>query len=302
MSADTRKVIAVIGATGLQGGSVVRALQADGTFRVRALTRHPEKHPGLADEVIEADMTRPETLSGALDGAYGVFVVTNFWEPGGIDEVAQAQAVIEAAKKAGVQHFVWSTLSNVEVISGGKFHVPHFTDKAKVDELVKAAGFPHYTFVVAPFFYQNLLTSLAPQPQQDGSTGWTLPIDPDARVVHMGDITELGPIVVGALRQPNLAGRGQYLPLVGDLLSFGDVVSTLNRLGHAYTFTQVPANVFATFFPSAGEFAEMFGYFERHTYLGAKSEDQIALARTVAGSVPTDFAHWARANMLAKVA
>jgi uncharacterized protein YbjT (DUF2867 family) len=302
MSADNRKVIAVIGATGSQGGSVVRALQADGTFRVRALTRHPEKHAGLADEVVEADMTRPETLAGAFDGAYGVFLVTNFWEPGGIDEVAQARAVIGAAKTSGVQHLVWSTLPNVEVVSGGKFHVAHFTEKAKVDELVKAAGLPHYTFVVAPFFYQNLLSSLAPQQQRDGSTGWTLPIDPDARVIHMGDISELGPIVVGALKQPNVAGAGQYLPLVGDLSSFGDVVSTLNRLGHAYTFTQVPAEVFATFFPGAGEFAEMFGYFERHTYLGAKSEDQIALARTVAGSDPTDFARWASANMLVSAA
>src|SRR5688572_10581662 len=114
MSTDTRKTIAVIGATGQQGGSVVRALQASGEFRVRALTRHPRKHAGRTDEVIEADMTRPETLPGALDGAYGVFVVTNFWEPG-TNEITQAQAVIEAAKTAGVQHFVWSTLPNVEV-------------------------------------------------------------------------------------------------------------------------------------------------------------------------------------------
>ena len=301
MSTDTRKTIAVIGATGQQGGSVVRALQASGEFRVRALTRHPRKHARLADEVIEADMTRPETLPGALDGAYGVFVVTNFWEPG-TNEITQAQAVIEAAKTAGVQHFVWSTLPNVESISGGKYHVPHFTDKAKVDALVKAAGFPHYTFVVAPFFYQNLLGNLAPQKQRDGSTGWTLPIDPDVRGIHMGDITELGHVVVGALTQPTVAGTGQYLPLVGDLLSFSEIVSTLNQLGHRYTFSHVPANVFATFFPGAGEVAEMLGYFERHTYLGAKSEDRIALARMVAGRVPTEFAPWARANMLVMAA
>ena len=301
MSTDNRKLIAVIGATGRQGGSVVRALQANGEFRIRALTRNPRMHKGLADEVIEADMTRPETLAGALDGAYGVFVVTNFWEPG-TNEIAEAGAVIEAAKTAGVQHFVWSTLPDVEVISGGKYHVPHFTDKAKVDALVKAAGFPHHTFVVAPFFYQNLLGNLAPQKQQDGSTGWTLPIDPDARVIHMGDITELGEVVVGALAHPTIAGTGQYLPLVGDLLSFSDVVSTLNKLGHDYTFSRVPPSVFATFFPGAGELAEMFGYFERHTYLGAKSEDQIALARRVAGRVPTEFARWARANMLVMAA
>ena len=81
MSNDKR-LIAVIGATGNQGGGVVRALQEHGDFRVRALTRHPAKHRGVADEVVEADLNRPETLRSALDGAYGVFAVTNFWERG----------------------------------------------------------------------------------------------------------------------------------------------------------------------------------------------------------------------------
>ena len=102
--------------------------------------------------------------------------------------------------------------------------------------------------------------------------------------------------------QPAVAGTGQYLPLVGDLLSFSDIVSTLNQLGHRYTFSHVPANVFATFFPGAGEVAETLGYFERHTCLGAKSDDRIAVARTVAGRVPPEFPRWARANMLVMAA
>ncbi len=297
MSDNIKKLIAVIGATGQQGGAVVRALHASGEFRVRALTRNPGKHRGLADEVIEADLNRPETLRSALDGAYGVFVVTNFWEPGGVDEVTQATGAVRAAKEAGVQHFVWSTLPNVEVISGGKYHVPHFTDKAMVDAAVVAAGFKYHTFVVAPFFYQNLLTIMLPQQQQDGSMGWTLPIDPGVRGIHAGDITELGKIVAGAFANPDLAGGGQYLPLVGDLLSFSDIVATLNAQGHAYTFNRVPAEVFSRFFPGAGELAEMFGYFEEHTYLGAPSDDRIALARRIAGSRATNFASWARSHM-----
>lgn len=300
MSANAKKLIAVIGATGHQGGGVVRALQASGEFRVRALTRNPSKHSGIADEVVEADLNRPETLEAALDGAYGVFAVTNFWEQGGADEITQAKAVIRAAKGAGVQHFVWSTLPNVQVISGGKYNVPHFTNKARVDAAVKAAGFKHHTFVVATFFYQNLIGSLVPQKQQDGSMGWTLPIDPNARSIHMGDIAELGSIVAGAFAHPDMAGNGEYLPLVGDLLSFSDVVATLNRQGHHYSFNQVPGNVFANFFPGAGEVAEMFGYFEKHTYLGAISDDRIALANKVAGKRATDFAVWARSNMPAK--
>ena len=137
--AGKEKLIAVIGATGQQGGAVVRALQAGGQFKVRALTRHPGKHRDLADEVVEADLDRPETLKAALEGAHGVFLVTNFWEEG-TDEIKQATAAVRAAKDAGVKHFVWSTLPDVEEISGSKFDAAHFTGKAKVDRIVREAG------------------------------------------------------------------------------------------------------------------------------------------------------------------
>src|SRR6266581_1985057 len=166
MSSSRRPLIAVIGATGQQGGAVVRALQAQGQFNVRALTRHPDKHRGIADEVVKADLNRPETLKDAFEGAHGVFLVTNFWEPG-TDELKQATAAVRAAKDAGVKHFIWSTLPDVEAISGGKLHVPHFTGKAKVDRIVKEAGFANHTFVIAPFYYQNLIGVLAAQKQTD---------------------------------------------------------------------------------------------------------------------------------------
>src|SRR4029453_2493990 len=156
MLSNSEKLIAVIGATGRQGGAVVRALKAGGQFKVRALTRNPSKHRDLADEVVKADLDRPEILKAAFEGAYGVFLVTNFWEQG-TDEVTQATAAVRAAKEAGVKHFIWSTLLDAEAISGGKFHVPHFTGKAKVDPIVSKAGFVHHTFVIAPFFYQNLV-------------------------------------------------------------------------------------------------------------------------------------------------
>jgi uncharacterized protein YbjT (DUF2867 family) len=140
MELTNKKVIAVVGATGQQGGAVVRALQANKQFKVRALTRNPAKHREVAGEVIQADLNRPETLTAALEGTHGVFLVTNFWEEGS-DEVEQATAAVRAAKDAGVKHVVWSTLPDVEAISGGKFHVPHFTGKAKVDRILKEAGF-----------------------------------------------------------------------------------------------------------------------------------------------------------------
>ena len=233
MLSKNKQLIAVIGATGQQGGGVLRALQARGQFKVRALTRNPDNHRELAEEVVEADVDKPETLKAAFAGAHGVFLVTNFQEAG-TNELKQATAAIRAAKDAGVKHFIWSTLPDVEKISGGKFDVPHFTGKAKIDRVVKDSGFENYTFVIAPFYYQNLAGAIAPHQQADRSMGWALPLDPTLRVIHMGDINELGYIVAGAFAQPDGAGNGQYLPLVGDFMSFNAIVEPLNRQGHNF--------------------------------------------------------------------
>jgi uncharacterized protein YbjT (DUF2867 family) len=292
---STQKLIAVVGATGHQGGAVVRALQASGQFKVRALTRDPAKNPKLADEVVAADLNRPETLKAAFAGAHGAFLVTNAWEAGR-DESRQALAAVNAAKDADVQHFIWSTLPNVETISGGTIDVPHFTDKAKAERIVREAGFAYHTFVIAPFYYQNLLGAMAPQKQADGTAGWALPLDPERRVIHMGDITEIGRVVAGAFAQPELAGHGEHLPLVGDFLSFNEILATLNRQGHKFSFKQVPREVFAGLFPGAADVAAMLAYFEAHTYLGSNSREAIALANKVAGQQPTNFSAWAKAN------
>src|SRR6266849_5525684 len=99
MLCNNEKLIAVIGATGHQGGAVVRALQASSQFKVRALSRNPAQHRELADEVVKADLNRPETLKAAFEGAHGVFLVTNNWEEG-TDELKQATAAVRAAKDA----------------------------------------------------------------------------------------------------------------------------------------------------------------------------------------------------------
>lgn len=295
MSTNNKKLIAVIGATGQQGGGVVRALQARDQFKVRALTRNTNKHSNLAEEVVEANLDRPETLKAAFEGADGVFLVTSFQEAGS-EELKQATAAIRAASDVGVKHFIWSTLPDVEAISGGQFNVPHFTGKAKIDQVVKDAGFENYTFVIAPFYYQNLAGVLAPMKQTNGSMGWAFPLDPTLRVIHMGDINELGNIVAGAFAHPDEAGKGQYLPLVGDFMSFNEIVETLNRQGHNFSFKQVPKESFGGLFPGATEIAEMFSYWEAHTYLGSDLSDQIALANKVAGQKPTRFSTWAEEN------
>ncbi|MCE7064077.1 NmrA/HSCARG family protein [Dyadobacter sp. CY326] len=284
------KTIVVIGATGSQGKGVVNALINEGSFHVRAVTRDPAKYVGDAHEAVFADLGNPESLKEAFKDAYGVFVVTNFWE--GADELAQGKNAIEAAKAAGVKHFVWSTLPDVEVISGADYEVPHFTGKAKVDELVKSAGFEYVTFVQPPFYYQNLTGMIAPQPMQDGSTGWALPIDPDKKVIHMSDINDFGKIVAGAFLHPEKAGHGDYLALATELNSFNDIIEAFKANGKALTFTQVPADLFATFFEGADELAEMFGYFETYTYMGPDAASRIALANEIATDKFVPLKEW----------
>ena len=289
-----KQTIVVIGATGSQGKGIVNALVNEGSFNVRAITRNPGKYTGKADEAVYADLNDLQSLKEAFKDAYGVFVVTNFWE--GADEIAQGKNAVGAAKATGVQHFIWSTLPDVESISSGEFDVPHFTNKAKVDDLVKNAGFKYSTFVEAPFYYQNLVGRLAPQAKQDGTTGWTLPVDPTKKVIHWSDINDMGKVVAGAFLQPEKAGNRDYLALATELNSFNDVIEAYKRHGKAYSFSQVPAEVFSTFFEGAKEMAEMFGYWEKYTYMGPGSALRIESAKEIATSEFVTFDAWINQN------
>lgn len=289
-----KKIIAVIGATGSQGKGVIDSILKNGTFKARAVTRNPENYTGKADEVVKGDLKDLASLTEAFKNAHGVFVVTNFWE--GADEIAQGKIAIQAAKDAGINHFIWSTLPNVEKISNGKFDVPHFTGKAKVDELVKKAGFKYYTFVQPPFYYQNFSGMLGAQPKQDGSTGWTLPIDPTKKVIHMSDIADLGKVVVGAFLSPEKVGQGSYLALATELNSFNDVLEKYKANGKVYSFTQVPGDMFSTFFEGAKEISEMMAYFENFSYMGPDSKINIQQANAVSTESFKSLDEWIKQN------
>jgi uncharacterized protein YbjT (DUF2867 family) len=290
-----KKIIAVVGATGNQGKGVVNALVKEGSFHVRAISRNPDTYNGLANEVVRGDLTDVQSLAEAFKNAHGVFVVTNFWE--GADEIAQGKTAIEAAKKAHVNHFIWSTLPNVEEISTGQFHVPHFTGKAKVDDLVKMAEFQNYTFVQAPFYFQNLSGQMGAQPQQDGSMGWTLPIDPTKKVIHMSDINDLGKVVAGAFINPEKVGTGTYLSLATERNSFNDILDAFKANGKEYSFHQVPTEIFSNFFEGASEIAQMLAYFEAYTYMGPTSDNQIELAKEIATEPFTKLEEWVKQNV-----
>ena len=229
----SKRIIAVVGGTGLQGGGLVDELLARGHFSVRVVTRNADSEKANAlkargCEVVAANLTQPDSLPGAFGGAYGVFAVTNFWEPvEGWSEFDQGKAAVHAAHEAGVQHYIWSTLPNCKAISNGKYEVPHFTEKARVDAEVTAAGFAHHTFVEPPMYFQNFLSTMAPQPQEDGSKAWFMPMSVDNRCMHVGDISEFGRLAARAFEQPDKYGGGQHLAQAAGLLSWQDMILIL---------------------------------------------------------------------------
>src|SRR5678816_3083604 len=187
-----KKIIAVTGATGTQGGGLVRAILADPNsgFSVRAITRDPNKDKAKAlaaagAEVVQGDLDDVESLKKAFAGAHGVYAVTNFWEHfSGEKEKAQAKNIADAAKAAGVKHVIWSTLEDTRKLMEPsdkrmptlqeKYRVPHFDAKAEADSYF--SGLP-VTYLVTSFYWDNLyMFKLAPTKGEDGVYSWTFPL------------------------------------------------------------------------------------------------------------------------------
>ncbi|GBE83552.1 NAD(P)-binding protein [Sparassis crispa] len=160
------KLIAVTGATGNQGGSVARLLlKYPEQYKVRALTRDPSSSAAtalaaLGAEVVQADLVLPETIRPALEGCWGVFGVTNFYDPKIKDdpgsEEQQGRNLVDAALAAGVACFVWSTLPSSRKISGGRLVSRIYEGKCQVDEYIRETGLPA-TFLYTGNFYENMV-------------------------------------------------------------------------------------------------------------------------------------------------
>jgi uncharacterized protein YbjT (DUF2867 family) len=299
-----KPTIAVFGGTGRQGGGVIDALLASGQFSVRVASRNPgsDAVKALARrgvDVAKADLLDAASMHPLLEGAYGAFVVTNFWDPAQMHREAQiGAAAVRAAHSAGVKHLVWSTLPDCERITGGRLKVAHYTDKARVDAVVEAAGFPRYTFVHAPMYFQNFLTMNAPQLLPNGGRGWAVPMDPAARVMHTGDPTEVGRAVAAAFAAGDKLPNGTHLAVCGGLYSWNDFVSTLSTQGHKLQAVRVePPEAYDNFFPGAREFREMYQYYEQYTYFGPEHETRVAATRALVPGGFTGFADWAKVHM-----
>lgn len=301
---SNKKTIVVFGATGHQGHGLINALIGKEEYAIRAITRniHSDKAMALAAKGIEvtyADLNKPETLEPALKHAYGVFLVTNFWDEDiHIPEYELVNHVIAAAKSNQVSHFIWSTLPNVHDISAGKYEVVHFTNKARANTLVSQAGFKYHSFIEAPSYFQNLAGGMGPQPTGNGDQkAWVLPIDPTKKCLHAGDINDLGKLALQVFQHPEQTGQGQTFSLAANLFSWQDLANTLNDQGHNVIVEQVAAEHYENFFAGAREVREMMSYFEEYTYFGPDAEKHIAAANALLGDQITSFEDWAKINM-----
>jgi uncharacterized protein YbjT (DUF2867 family) len=272
----SKKTIAVVGATGAQGGGLVRAILADsaGGFAARALTRNPssEKAQALAKagaEVVAADVDDVESLKKAFAGAHGAFGVTAFWEHFSPEkELAQAKAMAQAAKEAGVAHFVWSTLEDSRRFVPlddprmptlqGKYKVPHFDAKGEANALFAAAGVPT-TYLHTSFYWENLIFfGMGPKKGDDGKLGFVLPTG-DAPLPGIA-VEDIGRCAYAVFRRPDLVGK--TVGIAGEHLTGAQMAAELSKaLGQEVVHRAVPPAVYRTFgFPGADDLGNMFQF------------------------------------------
>jgi uncharacterized protein YbjT (DUF2867 family) len=272
-----RRIIAVVGATGAQGGGLVRAILADrnGSFVPRAITRNPNSEKAQAlraqgVEVVAGDADKPETLGKAFAGAYGAFLVTNFWEHFSAErEVTQARNMAQAAKTAGVQHVIWSTLEDTRKwvpldddrmpTLHGKYKVPHFDGKGEADQIFRDLGVPT-TWLLTAFYWDNLIYfGSGPQRGPDGTLAITFPMD-DKKLPGIA-AEDIGKAAYGIFKR----GRefiGKTVGIAGEHLTGAEMARALTKaLGQEVRYNNVPPEVYRGFgFPGADDLGNMFQF------------------------------------------
>jgi uncharacterized protein YbjT (DUF2867 family) len=236
---NIERLIVVCGATGSQGGAVARSL-LDRGFRVRALTRDPHKPEAQAlaeqgAEVVQGDMEDRSAMDQVLvEGIYGVFSVQNFWEAGYDREVRQGKIVADAAKMAGVEHFVYSSVGSAHRQTG----IPHFESKWEIEEHVRQSGLP-YTIFRPVFFMQNW------EWMREYILGGTLaqPLDPDKPFQQVA-VEDVGAFATIAFERPE-EWIGREVDLAGDEQTMPEIAETFGRvIGKEISYYQVPWDQF----------------------------------------------------------
>jgi uncharacterized protein YbjT (DUF2867 family) len=305
------KVIAVVGATGAQGGGLVRAIQNDkgGEFRARAIARDPQSPRGrelalLGAEVVAADVNDPESLRRAFAGAHGAYCVTFYWNHFSPEkETTQAGNLANAAKAAGVRHVVWSTLEDTRKwmpLSDdrmptlmGQYKVPHFDSKGQSDRLFAEAGIPT-TNLLTSFYWDNFIHfGSGPKKGPDGRLALTMPMG-DRKLPGIA-AEDIGKCAYGLFR----AGDkyiGKTVGIAGGHLTGAEMAAALSKaLGQEVVYNDVPPEVYRGFgFPGAEDLGNMFQFKRDFNdyYCGARD---LAFSRSINPELQT-FDVWLQRN------
>ncbi len=307
----SRKKIAVVGATGAQGGGLVRAILADssGEFGARALTRDPNTAKArelakLGAEVVAADVDDAESLRRAFQGAHGAYCVTFFWDHFSPEkELAQARAMAQAAKGVGVKHVVWSTLEDTRrwvpledarmPTLQGKYKVPHFDAKGEADRFFTDLGVPT-TFLLTSFYWDNLIGfGMGPKMGPDGKLAFMLPMA-DKKLPGIA-AEDIGRCAFGIFqRGTELVGK--TVGIAGEHPTGAQMAAALEKaLGQEVVYSYVPPEVYRTLgFPGADDLGNMFQFkrdFEAD-FCGARD---LAFSRSLNPRLQT-FSQWLAAN------
>lgn len=271
-----KKVIVVAGATGGQGGGLVRAILADGSggFAARALTRDVDSEKAralkaLGAEVVAANVDDEASVTAACRGAYGMYCVTFFWDHFSPErEAAQATNMARAAKAAGVKHAIWSTLEDTRQwipLSDnrmptlmGKYKVPHFDAKGEVNHVFTDLGVPT-TFLLTSFYWENLIYfGMAPKPGPDGVLAFPLPIG-DSMLPSIA-VEDIGKCAYGLFKRPESIGK--TIGIAGGHYTGAQMAASLSKaLGREVRYNAVTPEAYRRFgFPGAEDLGNMFQF------------------------------------------
>ena len=250
------KLILVTGATGQQGGAVAHRLIQQGQ-KIRVLTRHPDKAAELAAagaEVVTGDLTDPSSLESALRGMQGVFAMSTPYEAGMEAEVRQGITLADTAKKAGVEHYVYTSVGSAEKQTG----IPHFEAKWKVEQHIRKIGLPA-TILRPVFFMENFNTFF--RPSREGILSTPLPPTRKLQMVALRDIGEFG--ATAFMRPEDFLGKA--IDLAGDELTMQEVAEHFSRaMGRPVRYEPMPADKAESML--GHDFATMFRWFNEVGY------------------------------------
>lgn len=256
--ADEKRLIAIAGATGKQGGATLRELARSGGFRLRALTRRPESDAAkavaaLGAEVVKADLDDTASLTSALRGAWGVYSVENSWEAGIEKEEEQGKRMAQVAKEQGVKRFVYASVGSANKATG----IPHFENKFRIEQMVKSLGFPSYAIIRPVYFMENFL-----QPSVLREGRLMDPLNP-ATKLQMIAVSDIGKFAarafIDAEKHPNAE-----VDIAGDEVTMVEAAEALSELtGRRVTFTPVSIDDMRK---RSADLAMMYEWFERGGY------------------------------------